>query len=202
MCLLERTGHPHVPDRSAILGSTREARRASRYVANMATVVRTRRDGRVCDGFCRAEAHRDEAVVDLPLARGDSLPNRPKGRSRPNSSVDMPRAKYVDAPVRRAAGHPIAVVGESARTVRQIPQRIWKQRDGPCLFTLPRRRRSTLRGFVTRSNEQRPSSSREPRGRMTLRMEDSPDHKVTARSDALAVPRDTPGAWRWRRRSS
>ena len=52
---------------------------------------------------------------------------------------------------RRAADHPVGVVGESAREVPQDPTTDLEAARRPCLFTLLRRRESNVGGFVTRS---------------------------------------------------
>ena len=52
---------------------------------------------------------------------------------------------------RRAADHPVGVVGESAREVPQDPTTDLEAARRPCLFTLLRRRESSVGGFVTRS---------------------------------------------------
>ena len=48
---------------------------------------------------------------------------------------------------RRAAAHPVAVGGESARTARQDPTTDLEAAWRPCLFTLPRRQRIKFRRF-------------------------------------------------------
>src|SRR5262245_5852538 len=48
---------------------------------------------------------------------------------------------------RRAVAHRVAVVRESARTARQDPTTNRRAARRPCLFTLPRRRRSSFGRF-------------------------------------------------------